>query len=30
MLKNLVAAWSIPDVRARLMYVLGMIMLFVV
>jgi len=30
MLRNLVAAWSIPEVRARIMYVFYMIMLFVV
>jgi preprotein translocase subunit SecY len=30
MLRNLMAAWSIPDVRARIMYVFYMIMLFVV
>ena len=30
MLRNLVAAWSIPDVRARIVYVFMMIALFVV
>lgn len=30
MLRNLVAAWSIPDVRARIQYVFAMIALFVV
>jgi preprotein translocase subunit SecY len=30
MLRNLVAAWSIPDVRARILYVFGMIAVFVV
>ncbi len=30
MLRNLVAAWTIPEVRARLLFVLGMIMVFVV
>ena len=30
MLRNLMAAWTIPDVRARMVYVLGMIAVFVV
>jgi preprotein translocase subunit SecY len=30
MLRNLMAAWSIPDLRARIMYVFAMIALFVV
>jgi len=30
MLRNLVTAWQIPEVRARLLYVVGMIMVFVV
>lgn len=30
MLRNLMTAWSIPEVRARLLYVVGMIMVFVV
>jgi len=30
MLRNLVAAWSIPDVRSRILYVFGMIAVFVV
>ncbi len=30
MLKNLVAAWSIPEVRARLLFVIGAIAVFVV
>jgi len=30
MLRNLMTAWQIPEVRARLLYVVGMIMVFVV